>query len=176
MDDLLRIHHATTANSIIVRRTAAEVSLRPDLLRQRVADLCLGVLAEAQTQVAQAQAQAAQEVAQAFAEIDCAIDEAFDKAFEGFKLRPGAPPEEVAAVVEQAAIIKEAVKESLWQRGANILERDRKVRSVRAEHAHRTRTEQPTLLTKPVRAVAWEGAELPEPHHERTVILTNTAV
>jgi hypothetical protein len=113
-------------------------SLHPALLRQRVADFCWAVQA------------------QVFAEVLVEIDNAFDKAL---VVPSGASAQEAEAVVEQIAVVKEAVKEPLRQRAANYLAENR-MAQVRAERArHRVPSFSGTPLVEPLRAPAWSGVD-----------------
>jgi uncharacterized membrane protein YheB (UPF0754 family) len=132
-----------------------------ELLQHKVAELYWRVAAKVQEQLAQ-------EFTRAFEEIDHAIDKALVIPL----IQSGASTEEVAAVVRQATIVKEAVKEPLWQRIDNFLRENRELRDARAKYAaHHNRIHTSTPLEEPpVVAPAWEG-QLPELPTERRMVL-----
>jgi hypothetical protein len=150
-----------TSRETTVNTGLTVVSLDRQLLRRRVTDFQLAVLAEAR-------ALAAEHLADAFAEIDRAID----KALVVPQLRRGAPREEVAAVVRQATVLKETVKESLRQRLANVWQQDRQALRSNTEYARRRNRIHTTETPIVTRTVASVPSQLPpaRPAERRLVL------
>jgi hypothetical protein len=110
-----------------------------DQLQQRAADFRRGVLARAAALVEQC-------LEESLEEIDAALQECLVPV-----PRLGLPAGTPAPVVE-------AVRESLRQRAARILEKDRRVRDARAERArHRAPAQQ--VIAEPIREPAWNGID-----------------
>lgn len=82
------------------------------------------------------------------------IDRAFTEALVDPLLAQGAPPEEVAIAVQQVAVIKEAVKESLLKRLGAKLEYEREAARMGAERARRSHPGPPVLSEPVVTTVA----------------------
>ena len=77
------------------------------------------------------------------------IDRAFSEALVDPLLRQGAPPEEVEVAVQQAAVIKEAVKRPLLERFTDTIQREREAARIGAERDRRLQPA-PTPLSEPI--------------------------
>jgi hypothetical protein len=134
---------------------ARSLPISPELLQAKLAEFYRGLQAQVQELIAE-------RLADAFDE----LDRAFDAALVVPRLRPGAPPEEIAVAVRQVTVVRDHVKQTLRQRALDVWMTDQR-RSATAREAARRHTHTGSdMLAKPVVTPIVCDEEQPQRWHQ----------